>query len=291
MSDDDLDYESLTDEEYEDIVADFLTPNKFELFTVFLFLSLMAIGVSGNLLVVYIVMRQKKLWTSMNFFLANLAVSDLLVLLICLPPTVVNDITKTFWFNSTVCKAIVFFQNTSVYVNILTLVCVSLERWHAIASPFKQKIWHTKRMITLIWITAAVLSIPEPLTVDTYPAVFNRPNFTTKWGTTCKESWSVETQRYYQLIQTIGLFFLPLLLITALCIHMAIVLSKNILSMGKRQVTSRYCPLLSLHFIENEVHYSFEFSYISFFERYDLNGIPASGTPLEKSEKERDYQT
>lgn len=46
----------------------------------------------------------------MNFFLANLAVSDLLVLLICLPPTVVNDITKTFWFSSTVCKAIVFFQ-------------------------------------------------------------------------------------------------------------------------------------------------------------------------------------
>lgn len=46
----------------------------------------------------------------MNFFLANLAVSDLLVLLVCLPPTVVNDITKTFWFSSNVCKAIVFFQ-------------------------------------------------------------------------------------------------------------------------------------------------------------------------------------
>lgn len=61
MSDDNLNYENLTDEEYEDIVADFLTPNRFEVFTVFAFLSLMAIGVSGNLLVVYIVIRQKKL--------------------------------------------------------------------------------------------------------------------------------------------------------------------------------------------------------------------------------------
>ncbi|CAG9539184.1 unnamed protein product [Cercopithifilaria johnstoni] len=239
MSDNGLNYESLTDEEYEDIVAHFLTPNKFEVFTVFVFLSFMAIGVSGNLLVVYIVIRQKKLWTSMNFFLANLAVSDLLVLLICLPPTVVNDITKTFWFSSIVCKAIVFLQNTSVYVNIFTLVCVSLERWHAIASPFKQRIWQTKQMIILIWITATALSIPESLAVETYPAVFNRPNFTTKWGTTCKESWSVGMQRCYQLMQTIGLFFLPLLLITTLCIHMAIVLSKNVLSLGKRQITSR----------------------------------------------------
>lgn len=53
----------------------------------------------------------------MNFFLANLAVSDLLVLLICLPPTVVNDITKTFWFSPTVCKAVVFFQVCCQRVN------------------------------------------------------------------------------------------------------------------------------------------------------------------------------
>ncbi|VDM38001.1 unnamed protein product [Toxocara canis] len=115
----------------------------------------------------------------MNFFLANLALSDLLVLLICLPPTVVNDITKTFWFSSSVCKAIVFFQNTSVYVNILTLVCISFERWKAITSPLRNPLWNTQRAIVLIWIVAMLLSLPEPFTISTYPAVFERPNFTT----------------------------------------------------------------------------------------------------------------
>ncbi|VDN37271.1 unnamed protein product, partial [Gongylonema pulchrum] len=115
----------------------------------------------------------------MNFFLANLAVSDLLVLLVCLPPTVINDITKTFWFSSALCKAIVFFQNTSVYVNILTLVCISVERWHAISSPLQRELWKTRRVIAVIWFVAMVLSLPEPLTVTTFPAVFTRPNFTT----------------------------------------------------------------------------------------------------------------
>lgn len=48
--------------------------------------------------------------TSMHIFLTNLALSDLLVLIFCLPPTVINDITKTFWFSAGFCKAILFFQ-------------------------------------------------------------------------------------------------------------------------------------------------------------------------------------
>lgn len=60
MSDDD-DYGSLTDDEYEDVIADYLSPNNFEICIVFVFLSLMAIGVSGNSLVVYVVIKRKKL--------------------------------------------------------------------------------------------------------------------------------------------------------------------------------------------------------------------------------------
>lgn len=57
----------------------------------------------------------------MNIFLTNLALSDLLVLIFCLPPTVINDITKTFWFSATSCKAILFFQVCELYT-ILTLL-------------------------------------------------------------------------------------------------------------------------------------------------------------------------
>lgn len=56
-----IDYDNLTDAEYEETIADFLWPDSFEIFTVFVFLSLMVIGVSGNCLVVFVVIRNKKL--------------------------------------------------------------------------------------------------------------------------------------------------------------------------------------------------------------------------------------
>ena len=46
----------------------------------------------------------------MNIFLTNLAVADLLILLFCLPPTVLNDVTKTFWLSQPFCKSMIFAQ-------------------------------------------------------------------------------------------------------------------------------------------------------------------------------------
>lgn len=46
----------------------------------------------------------------MNIILANLAIGDWLVLAFCLPPTIMNDVTKTFFFSTAACKTIVFMQ-------------------------------------------------------------------------------------------------------------------------------------------------------------------------------------
>lgn len=54
--------------------------------------SIFLIGVLGNLLVILSVWRNQQLRTQINFFLANLAVADLLVNVICVPFTLVATI-------------------------------------------------------------------------------------------------------------------------------------------------------------------------------------------------------
>ncbi|KAE9550333.1 hypothetical protein FO519_006465 [Halicephalobus sp. NKZ332] len=231
--------QGLSDDDYIDFIADFLKPTPLEIFFVGIFFVLMVVGVVGNALVVYVVASNRHMWSSMNVFLTNLAVSDLLVLIFCLPPTVINDITKSFWFSATFCKAIVFCQNTSVYVSILTLICVSFERWRAVCSPLAIARWRTFHVVILVWTISGLLSIPEPITLTIVPHDYARDNLSIVWGTTCKESWSDDFQQKYQLIQTMVLFIMPLVLISGLCIHMTIILQRKALQIGERQLRNR----------------------------------------------------
>ncbi|EYB87802.1 hypothetical protein Y032_0257g411 [Ancylostoma ceylanicum] len=110
---DDYDYDSeanLTDAEYEDLVRATLWPQTVEKSFVVVLMSMMVVGVIGNTLVVVVVISKRSMWSQMNIFLTNLACADLLILIFCLPPTVINDVTKTFWFSEVFCKSILFFQ-------------------------------------------------------------------------------------------------------------------------------------------------------------------------------------
>ncbi|CAG7835681.1 unnamed protein product [Allacma fusca] len=54
--------------------------------------AILVIGVVGNSLVVVVVLRSPRMRTVTNLFILNLAVADLLVILFCLPPTLLSNI-------------------------------------------------------------------------------------------------------------------------------------------------------------------------------------------------------
>ncbi|GMR53659.1 hypothetical protein PMAYCL1PPCAC_23854, partial [Pristionchus mayeri] len=200
--------------DYENYVIEFLSPRPIEKYGLVLFAFIMFIGVAGNSLVIAVVSSTRRMRTSMNILLLNLAVADLIILLICLPTTVLTDVTKTFWFGVLPCKGIVFVQNTGVYVSILTLTFISYERWKAVTDPLDLAIANKKVVIPVIWLLAMILSTPEPFTLQIESPTFDRPNFTTTWGTQCRVSWSMEIEKPYQLIQTLVFYVLPLTIIS-----------------------------------------------------------------------------
>lgn len=64
----------------------------------------------GNILVCIAVYANTSMRTVTNIFIVNLAIADLLVIILCLPPTVIWDVTETWFLGEAMCKVILYFQ-------------------------------------------------------------------------------------------------------------------------------------------------------------------------------------
>ena len=73
------------------------------------------IGILGNLLVCYVVWRSYHMQTVVNMFIFNLAIADFLVILFCLPPSVLADVTETWYMGDVMCRIIPFIQVSKNY--------------------------------------------------------------------------------------------------------------------------------------------------------------------------------
>ena len=62
------------------------------------------VGLIGNLLVIFVILRNRTMKTVTNVFLVNLAVSDVLFLTFCAPFTATIYITKDWPFGEHMCK-------------------------------------------------------------------------------------------------------------------------------------------------------------------------------------------
>ena len=73
--------------------------------TLALLVAIFAVGTVGNLLVILVVWRNQDMRNSTNYFLVNLSVADLLVIVLCMPPAFVDILAKEQWhFGPIMCK-------------------------------------------------------------------------------------------------------------------------------------------------------------------------------------------
>lgn len=99
-----------TDDDYITRIEDYLFPSVYEWILIALHCLVFVVGLVGNFLVCLAVYRNHTMRTVTNMFIVNLAIADFLVIFLCLPPTVLWDITETWFMGSTLCKIIPYFQ-------------------------------------------------------------------------------------------------------------------------------------------------------------------------------------
>lgn len=121
-----------------------------------------SVGIAANVFVILAVYGQKSLQTSTNALVVNLAVVDLLRCLIDCPILLSIVITahQSGRGNYLVCETQVASFSFSCCIQLLTLACISAERYQAIAQPFKttQRRRRIMVLIPVTWILAIVVA-------------------------------------------------------------------------------------------------------------------------------------
>lgn len=103
-----------SDEEYRDylheIMARVVVPNAHEWFLISVYAVVFVTGLVGNLLVCFAVLKNEHMRTVTNYYIVNMAVADVLVVLLCMPPNVIVDTTETWFFGEMACHILPYIQ-------------------------------------------------------------------------------------------------------------------------------------------------------------------------------------
>ena len=133
-----------------------------------IYLSLiLAVSLVGNSLIVTIVYKTPTLRKPINYFIANMAMSDLLYLISWLPFDL-SELHTNSWlvggqFGQALCKFVFFVTDFSTAVSIQNLILIAVDRFGAVVFPLRSPLISSKLcpfFILATWIVAVVVNLP-----------------------------------------------------------------------------------------------------------------------------------
>ncbi|KAM9319631.1 gastrin/cholecystokinin type B receptor [Gastrophryne carolinensis] len=176
---------------------------------ILLYCIIFLLSVFGNTLIIIVLVINKRLRTVTNSFLLSLAISDIMVALLCMPFTLIPNLMGNFIFGEVICKAAAYFMGISVSVSTFNLVAIAIERYSAICNPLQSRVWQTRshayKVIAATWILSVIIMIPY--LVYNKLVTFMKDNVE---GYQCRLKWPNEQvqQAWYVILLTM-LFFIP----------------------------------------------------------------------------------
>ncbi|XP_071115628.1 allatostatin-A receptor-like [Haliotis cracherodii] len=130
-----------------------------------LFLIIFVVGLIGNGLLVYIVVRHAAMRTVTNLYLVNLSVVDILFLVACVPLTSVAYGITDWPFGDGLCKFVNYTMGVCLAVSVMTLAATGLDRYYAIIHPVRSRTFRTsKRAMAImlgIWVASVLIMVPR----------------------------------------------------------------------------------------------------------------------------------
>ncbi|KAK5621106.1 Somatostatin receptor type 2 [Crenichthys baileyi] len=188
-----------------------------------------AVGLCGNTLVIYVILRYAKMKTVTNIYILNLAVADVLCMMSL--PFIALQLALVRWpFGEPLCRVIMTVDSLNQFTSIFCLMVMSIDRYLAVVHPIRSTKWRKPRIAKLINVTVWGVSLIVNLPTMIFSGLNKVP--------VCGIVWPEPQDLYYKIFIfytfSIG-FFMPLAVI-CLCYLLIIIKVK---SSGMRVCSSK----------------------------------------------------
>ena len=115
---------------------------------------------AGNILIVIIVYKDQSFRSTVDIFIVNMAISDLMVPVFAIPKRIAELYMDSRWligghFGSFLCKFFPFAENVANSVSVFSLVVIAIERFYSVVLPVQRPlITKVKRpwLIAMSWL-------------------------------------------------------------------------------------------------------------------------------------------
>ncbi|KAE8576388.1 hypothetical protein XENTR_v10004160 [Xenopus tropicalis] len=214
------------------------------------YLIVFLVGLVGNGVGLWNLCINQKKWTSVNVYVANLGIADLLYV-ITLPFFVSYYTKKEVWpFGYGFCRLTRCLFHVNMYASISFLTCISIQRYLGIVHPLKtmvkyQSLRQAFVITALVWLWVIVqVALSFLITKDDI-------NPDQCHDSTSNKDENVKRYALYTIILTFTGFFIPFLIIVVCYARVLNVLwkNKNMDPAAKRKVIKLISIVLALFFV------------------------------------------
>lgn len=128
------------------------------------------LGLLGNSLVIFVILRYTKMKTATNIYLLNLAIADELFMLSI--PFVATSAALHHWpFGRALCRTVLGVDGLNMFTSVFCLTVLSLDRYIAVVHPLRAATYRRPRVAKMVnggvWLLSLLVASPIPIFAGT----------------------------------------------------------------------------------------------------------------------------
>uniref|UniRef100_A0A8C4X136 Somatostatin receptor 1b n=1 Tax=Eptatretus burgeri TaxID=7764 RepID=A0A8C4X136_EPTBU len=136
------------------------------------------VGLTGNSLVIYVILRYAKMKTATNIYILNLAIADECFMLSV--PFIATEAALHHWpFSSLVCRLVLSADGINMFTSVFCLTVLSVDRYIAVVHPIKAARYRrpsvARSINVLVWFLSLLVILPIIIFSDTQPSSEKEP--------------------------------------------------------------------------------------------------------------------